>query len=211
MRHSLCPALLMIGSGMTASAQDIAGELPRGSRDQALGDPSASSARTKGGRGRDFLKTFSIESFGLSAARTGPGFESPTRLSSGPFTTHEFECPRCTVAPSMGRMRYTLPAFGAVASLKLRDGRAELFTGNGGMNAWRPENSIIDVDGGGLFRRNSSFNDAWLVQGVAGFRFALDKKRRLWLGGTARYVTNYGSGPKHWKSVGVSLTYEFGR
>src|SRR3954468_6289635 len=36
MRHSLCPALLIIGSGMTARAQDIAGEFPRGSATRRL-------------------------------------------------------------------------------------------------------------------------------------------------------------------------------
>ena len=72
MRHSLCPALLIIGSGMIASAQDIAGEFPRGSRYQALGNPSASSVGTKGGRGRDFLKKFLDRILRLQCCSYGP-------------------------------------------------------------------------------------------------------------------------------------------
>jgi hypothetical protein len=164
----------------------------------------------KDGRSRESLKNLSIESFGFSAAQTGPRYEFPGAMSAGPFTSHGLECPRCIIRPSMERMRYTLPAFGTFATVKLMSGRAELFTGMGGVNAWKPENSIIYVDSQG-FRRNSSFNDAWLVQGLAGARVAVDKDRQFWLGGAARYMQNYGAGPKHWNSLGGSATFRFGK
>lgn len=158
----------------------------------------------------DFVRKLTVESFGYSLAPTGPGYESAIRLSAGPFTDHGLECPRCIIRPSMERRRYTLPPFGSIATLKLADGRVNLFTGVGGINAWKPDNAIIDVDGNG-FRRNSSFNDAWLVQGSAGANVAVDKGRRLWLGAAGRYLQNYGAGRRHWNTLGGSATILLGR
>jgi hypothetical protein len=164
------------------------------------------SGKANRNRPRDFLKNLSIESFGVNGSPTGPGYDSPGKFSTSvPFTSHDFECPRCITRPSMERMRYTLPAFGSVLTLKMMNGRAELFTGIGGINAWKPDNTTIEP------RRDRSFNDAWLVQGVAGARIAVDKDRHFWLGGATRYVRNYGAGRTHWNSLGGSATFQFGK
>ncbi len=56
----------------------------------------------------------------------------------------------------MDRSRFTLPPFGGQATLPLWQDWAELFTGIGGVNAWKPDNTLVEPN-----RRGTSFNDAW--------------------------------------------------
>jgi hypothetical protein len=157
------------------------------------------------GKGSDFLKDLTIESFGYSSAEVGEGFEFPFRLSDGPGTAYGLECPLCTIRPAgMERRRHSLPAFGFRAILSVFGGRAEFYLGYGGINAWRSDNTLI------LERRSSSFNDAWLVQTSGGARLAIDKQRHLWLGTAGRYLQNFGDGRKHWNTFGGSATFQFG-
>ena len=90
----------------------------------------------------------------------------------------------------MDRSRYTLPPFGAQSTLAFWQDRVGLFAGYGGVNAWKPDNSIMDLadpdgqkpaSGFGKFRRDTSFNDAWLSQNWFGGKFALDHDQRVWL------------------------------
>jgi hypothetical protein len=151
-----------------------------------------------------FVKHLAIESYGYGLSTTGQGFEFPMRLTEGAFESHGLECPFCLSRPTSDRTRYTLPPFGAQATLSTFHGRAELFTGFGGINAWRPDNTLILPN-----RRGTSFNDAWLVQGVGGGRVAVDRNRRFWLGPAVRYLENFGEGKKHWNSFGGSATFQF--
>ncbi len=66
----------------------------------------------------------------------------------------------------------------------------------------------LELDRRGGFRRDSSFNDAWLAQGWAGARVAVDHNRRIWLGGLGRYVENLGYGKKHWNTFGGTATFQ---
>jgi hypothetical protein len=167
--------------------------------------PSIASVPEKN-TGRGFLKNFTIDSFGYGSAPVQSGFGSPGELTNGPFTTHGLECARCMVRPNMDRTRSTIPAFGTQATLAYWNGRAELFSGFGGINAWKPDNTVIEP-----WRRGTSYNDAWLAQGFAGARVAVDRERHLWLGPTLRHLQNFGEGKKHWNSVGGSATFTFGR
>jgi hypothetical protein len=134
----------------------------------------------------------------------GRASQFPMRLTEGAFESHGLECPFCLSRPTSDRTRYTLPPFGAQATLSTFHGRAELFTGFGGINAWRPDNTLILPN-----RRGTSFNDAWLVQGVGAGRVAVDRNRRFWLGPAVRYLENFGEGKKHWNSFGGSATFQF--
>ncbi|MGI8960026.1 MAG: hypothetical protein ACR2IV_09755 [Bryobacteraceae bacterium] len=100
----------------------------------------------------------------------------------GAFASHGLECAFCISRPTSDRTRYTLPPFGAQATLSLWHDRGQLFTGFGGVNAWKPDNTLIQPN-----RRGTSFNDAWLAQGAAGGRVAVDRNRYLWPGPAGRY------------------------
>lgn len=152
--------------------------------------------------GSEFVKDLTIESFGYDGSPTGQGFEFPMRLTDGAFASHGLECPFCLARPTSDRIRYTLPPFGAQATLSALHGRAELVSGFGGVNAWRPDNTLILPN-----RRDTSFNDAWLLQGSAGSRIAVDRDRRFWLGAAGRYLSNFGEGKKHWNSFAGSATF----
>jgi hypothetical protein len=152
-----------------------------------------------------FLKNLTVESFGYDLSPTGQGFESPLRFTNAPLQSDGLECPRCIARPAMERTRFTLPPFGAQATLSLWHDRTELFTGFGGVNAWKPDNTLIEPG-----RRGTSFNDAWLLQGQGGARVAVDHSRHLWLGPVSRYVTNFGEGKKHWNTYGGTAIFHFG-
>jgi hypothetical protein len=152
-----------------------------------------------------FLKNLTVESFGFDSSPTAQGFESPLRFTNAPLMSAGLECPRCIMRPAMERSRFTLPPFGAQATLSLWNDRTELFTGFGGVNAWKPDNTLIEPN-----RRGTSFNDAWLVEGQAGARVAVDHGRHLWLGPVGRYVSNFGEGKKHWNTFGGTATFRFG-
>jgi hypothetical protein len=158
----------------------------------------------KGSSGPGFVKNLTIESFGFGPLPTGQGFEFPVRLTEGAFPSNGLECPRCLTRPTSDRTRFTLPPFGAQATLSLWHDRAQLFTGFGGINAWKPDNTLIEPN-----RRGTSFNDAWLLQSWAGGRVAVDRSKHLWFGAAGRYLSNFGEGKKHWNSFGGSATFQF--
>ncbi len=106
---------------------------------------------------------------------------------------------------AMERTRYTLPAFGSEATLRIFGDRAEFYLGYGGVNAWKADNTLIQGN-----RRGSSFDGAWLIQTTAGAMVALDRDKHLWLGTAGRYVSSYGEGRKHWNTFGGSATFQFG-
>jgi hypothetical protein len=159
----------------------------------------------KGHSRSGFLKNLTVESFGFDLSPTGQGYESPLRFTNSPSTANWLECPRCIARPAMERSRFTLPPFGAQATLPLWHERAELFTGFGGVNGWKPDNTLIEPG-----RRGTSFNDAWLLQGEVGARVAVDHGRHLWLGPVGRYVSNFGEGKKHWNTFGGTATFRLG-
>jgi hypothetical protein len=170
-------------------------------------DWSAHKAHSRSG----FLKNLTVESFGFDLSPTGQGYESPLRFTNSPPGSDWLECPRCIARPAMERSRFTLPPFGAQATLPVWHERAELFTGFGGVNGWKPDNTLIEAGrGASPFSRARSFNDAWLLQGDAGARVAVDHGRRLWLGPVGRYVSNFGEGKKHWNTFGGTATFRLG-
>jgi hypothetical protein len=75
-----------------------------------------------------WLKNFTIESFGY-----GPNTPQEYAFSPGYYAAmynlQGLECPRCVLGP-VTRPRFTLPPFGALATLKLHGDRVELFTGS---------------------------------------------------------------------------------
>ena len=152
----------------------------------------------------DILKHLTIESFGVGLSYRGQGLESSPRLSSGPLTPEGFECPRCLIRPPMDRYRSTLPPFGAQLTLRLWSDRAQIFGRFGGVNAWKPDHTIIDA------HRGSSFNDAWLIQSVFGARVALDRNKHIWLGMEVGYFKSLGADQRRWHSERVTATYLFG-
>jgi hypothetical protein len=163
--------------------------------------------------GSVFLKNLTIESFGVNSSPTGEGFEFPSRLTDGPFTSFGLECPRCVIRPTTDRVRPTLPPFGSQTTLSFWKNRAQFFTGMGGVNAWRAENVTIEPDFrsgrlGNSWRRDSSYDDAWLEQGWAGGKIAVDPDRRIWLGAVGRYLSNFGAGKKHWNTFAGSATFQ---
>jgi hypothetical protein len=92
--------------------------------------------------------------------------------------------------------------------------------GFGGINAWKPENTTIDParlpapgkklrPGSASFSK--SFNDAWLVQETVGTKVAVDPGRRVWLGVTGRFITNFGPGKGRWAGFGPTAAFRFGR
>jgi hypothetical protein len=139
-----------------------------------------------------FLKNLTIESFGY-------GLNTPQEFAFSPgyfaalFNLQGLECPRCVLGP-VTRSRFTLPPFGALANLRLHDGRIELFAGFSGIEAWKPDGSF-EPRGRSLW--TNSYGDAWLTQTQAGIRLALDRNQRVSVGATGRYLYNFGSGPRH--------------
>ena len=146
----------------------------------------------------EWLKKLTIESFGYGPAPLEPGFDLSPGYAAALFNLYGLECPGCVRGPVTRRPQLTLPPFGANATWKLRDGRVELFTGAGGIEAWRPTSTFIT-------------NDAWLTQVQFGGRVAIDHSQRLWFGGTGRSLYNFGPGPKHWNTFGGDATFKFGR
>jgi len=157
-----------------------------------------------------FLKNLTLRSFGYSLAPLAPGYEFESRPFTGPFDATSLECPRCIIRSPVNRTRYSLPAFGSEATLKLWSGHAEMFTGFGGVNGWRADNTGLET-GALSFRRDSSFNDAWLVESSAGVRVAVDRGKHVWLGAAYGHVENYRSdGPRRWRTLSANVTFVFG-
>lgn len=146
-----------------------------------------------------WLKKLTIESFGYGPAPLEPAFDLSPGYTAALFNLYGLECPGCARGP-VNWPQLTLPPFGANVTWKLRDGRVELFTGAGGIEAWRPTSTFM-------------MNDAWLTQVQVGGRVAIDHSQRLWFGGTGRYLYNLGPGPgpKHWNTFGGDATFRFGQ
>src|ERR1700675_4346031 len=71
-------------------------------------------------------KNLTIESFGYSLAPEERGFQFSPAYTAAFFNLQGLECPGCVMGP-VNRAKFTLPPFGATATLKLRDHRIELF------------------------------------------------------------------------------------
>ena len=82
-----------------------------------------------------FLKNLTIESFGFDLKQQAPGFQFSLGYTSTFFNLNGLECPRCVPGPVDRDGRFTLPPFGAKATLKLQDGRVQLFGGFAALEA----------------------------------------------------------------------------
>jgi hypothetical protein len=163
----------------------------------------------------NFLKSWSITSFGYSLAPTGLGFEFRSPFTGNPVGVPGLECPTCIARPQTEHSRFALPPFGAQAVRQFSNDHIELFGGFGGINAWSANGATIQVNGNPLapLRSASPFNDEWLLELSGGGRFAVDHGRHLWLGADWRSVWNMGpTAPRQsqWKSVSGSATLQLG-
>jgi hypothetical protein len=154
-----------------------------------------------------FPKNLTIESFGYSLAPVEPGFQFSPAYTAAFFNVQGLECPGCVMGP-VNRAKFTLPPFGAKATLKLRHDRIELFGGFGALEAWKPDGTF-EPRGHSLF--SSSYGDAWLAQVEAGGRIAVDRSQHLWLGGTGRHLSNFGPGLRAWNTFSGAATFVFGQ
>jgi hypothetical protein len=152
-----------------------------------------------------FLKNFTIESFGY-----GPNTPQEFAYSPGYFAAlfnlQGLECPRCVLGPVTGS-RFTLPPFGAIATLKLHDDRIEVFAGFSGIEAWKPDGTF-EPRGRSLW--TNSYGDAWLTQTQAGVRLALDRNQSVSVGATGRHLSNFGSGPQQWNTFSGDIMLKLG-
>lgn len=156
-----------------------------------------------------FLKKLTFESFGYTLAPVERGFEYRADLLTGPLDSSALECPRCIIRSLINRTRYSLPAFGDQATLTIFRRHTQLFGGSGGINGWRADNTGLET-GFLSLRRDSSFNDAWLLQFYAGMRVALDRGKHVWFGASIRHVDNFGSdGPRSWNTISINATFVF--
>lgn len=188
--------------------------VPNGGSGSGLPLNGIESARPRATSG--WTKHLTVESFGFSSKPQGPGFEPlPNYQSPTLFDLHGLECPGC-VMPAF-RSRSIIPPFGANAKLRLLDGRFELVAGFGAVESLRPEGTFQPQ---GLQRHGSaesaftgfaSGGDAWLAQAKAGAAVAVDPHRRIWVGGTARYINNLGPGQDQWSTLSGNATFNLGR
>lgn len=156
-----------------------------------------------------FLKKLTFESFGHSFAPVEPGFEFRQNLLTGPLDSSLLECPRCIIRSPVNRTRYSLPAFGAQATLALWRGRSQFLGGFGGIDGWRADNTGLET-GALSYRRDSSFNDAWLLQSYAGVRMAVDRNKHVWFGANIHHVDNFGNnGPRSWNTISFNVSFVF--
>jgi hypothetical protein len=154
-----------------------------------------------------FLKNLTIESFGFGLAPQAPGFQFSPGYTATFFNLHGLECPDCVIGPLNRDGRFTLPPFGAKATMKFQNDRVELFSGFAALEAWKPDGTF-EPRGHSLF--SSSYGDAWLQQVEAGGRIALDPGQHLWIGASGRHLSNFGPGLKEWNTFSGSATFEFG-
>jgi hypothetical protein len=153
-----------------------------------------------------FLSHFTIESFGLGSSPVEPGYMFSSAYIASFYNLQGLECPDCIPGPR-NLSRLTLPPFGATATVKLIRDHVELFAGFGGIEAWKADGVFQPQ---GHRPTTTSDEDAWLTQGQAGFRFAVDHNRHLWFGGTGRRLYNFGPGPKEWTTLSGDATFRFG-
>jgi hypothetical protein len=98
----------------------------------------------------------------------------------------------------------TFLPFGLRGVFPILDGRLEPFMGFGGAYVWHSDNN--DPSNCCVPPLNS-----WLWQANIGFRYALDRKHRLWLGTTARYYRDgAGNSKQQYVSWTGDLGYRFG-
>jgi hypothetical protein len=153
-----------------------------------------------------FLKNLTIESFGYTLAPQAPGFQFSPGYTATFFNLQGLECPRCVGGPIDRAGRFTLPPFGAKATLKLQDGRVQLTSGFAALEAWKPDGTF-EPRGHSPF--SSSYGDAWLSQAEAGGRIALDPGQHIWIGATGRHLSNFGPGLRDWNTFSGNATFEF--
>jgi hypothetical protein len=208
-RPLLIAYLLNIAAGaLVVYAQTLAGAdainpgitIPAFKRSFAWSMPKVDSAPT-------FPKNLTIESFGYSLAPVEPGFQFSPAYTAAFFNTQGLECPGCVMGP-VTRAKFTLPPFGAKATLKLWHDRVELFSGSGALEAWKPDGTF-EPRGHSLF--SSSYGDAWLAQVEAGGRIALDRSQHVWVGATGRHLRNLGPGLREWNTYSGNATFVFGQ
>ncbi len=154
-----------------------------------------------------FFGHLTIQSFGVGSSPLAPGYASFGAYTASLFNLQGLECPGCVLGPR-NLAKFTLPPFGANATAKLHGDRVELFGGLAGIEAWRPDGTFQPQ---GFRLWTSTDGDAWLTQGQAGVRIAVDSGRRFWLGATGRRLYNFGSGPKQWTTVSGDATIRLGR
>lgn len=204
-RLSVCCWLLLTASAGLLRAQSALPKVPLVPDWRTVQRPEWKAPRLR--PPGDFVKHFNLQTFGIGRGPVLAGYDNPARLSGladghGP---NGLECPQCIVRPVMDRTRYTLPAFGGQLSWAPRSGRFQMDAGAGGVNAWKPDYALAD------HTRTTSFNNQWLTQVYLRARFALDAKRRFWLGGDVRKLRYFGAQQGYWTSVGSNVTYYFGR
>lgn len=152
-------------------------------------------------------KHLTIESFGYDLSAQAPGFDTSPGYTAALFDAHGLECPGCVLGPR-NRTRFTLPPFGANAVLKLNNGRVEVFSGFGALEAWKADGTF---ERQGFRLASNAEGDAWLAQIQAGFRIAVDHGQHLWMGATGRHLYNLGPGLKQWNTLSGDVTLRLDR
>jgi hypothetical protein len=153
-----------------------------------------------------WMDHLTIESFGYDSKPVAPGFQFSPGYTASMFNLEGLECPRCVLGPR-NPTRFTLPPFGANATLKLRDGRVELFTGFGAIEAWKADGTL---EPRGLRSFSNADGDAWLTQMQAGGRVSLDRNQHVWVGASSRYLYNFGPGMRQWNTLSGEATFRLG-
>jgi hypothetical protein len=194
--ESLCVGLLF---GLWSSAQTLeADHSPGNAASEPAGQKAQQDRKYKPAAKRDFLKNLTLDVVRNLGNEYGLG-----NMNSG--VSNGLACPICSFRFPSARVRPAVPAFGGTVTWGLAGHRLELFARMGGLNAWRPDNIVIDA------HRSTSFNDVWLLQSASGVRIALDRGKHLWLGAEAGYFQTLGADQRKWSAATVSLTYQFGQ
>jgi hypothetical protein len=94
-------------------------------------------------------------------------------------------------------LRDVILPFGASASLPLAHGRIELLGSAGGL--YVPIATAY------------SRPNAWLTQATFGARFALDPAHHFWVGGSARYLTDFADKKRQSGLLTADFTFQSGR
>ena len=155
---------------------------------------------------RGFLKNLTIESFGYGPGPLEPGFQFSPAYTAALFNLRGLECPGCVIGP-VNRAKFTLPPFGAKATLRVWNGRVEFSSGYAALEAWKPDGTF---EPRGLSLYSSSYGDTWLAQREVSGRIALDPTKHVWVGATGRHMSNFGGGLKKWNTVSGEATFVFG-
>jgi len=143
-------------------------------------------------------------------SRSHPGFTWFSFLKSNVQVDGTSPVPQSGQVPSTGGplqnypnteaihpQRDAISPFGASFVLPVAHGRAELFGSMGGVYV--------------PFRWEYAMPNAWLTQTSFGARVALDQGRHVWVGGTARHLTDFADKNRQWGSWSADLTFQSGR